>query len=76
MSESIFASTSGAAFLIKLVSDKSVDVVVAGQPAPLIANMTPEAQKLVKLLNSIPIIPPGSSRSRSLRWRKCLPPAI
>jgi len=38
--------------LVKLISDKSVDVVVvaAGQPAPLIANMKPEAQKFIKLL--------------------------
>jgi TRAP-type uncharacterized transport system substrate-binding protein len=37
---------------VKLISDKSVDVVVvaAGQPAPLIANMRPEAQKFIKLL--------------------------
>ena len=42
--------------LVKLVTDKSVDVVVvaAGQPAPLIANMTPEAQKLIKLLKFDP----------------------
>ncbi len=33
--------------LVKLIGDKTVDVVVvaAGQPAPLIANMKPEAQK-------------------------------
>jgi len=38
--------------LVKLIGDKSVDVVVvaAGQPAPLIANMKPEAQKYIKLL--------------------------
>jgi uncharacterized protein len=38
--------------LLKLIGDKSVDVVVvaAGQPAPLISNMKPEAQKYVKLL--------------------------
>lgn len=38
--------------LLKLIGDKSVDVVVvaAGQPAPLIANMKPEAQKFIKLL--------------------------
>ena len=42
--------------LIKLISDKSVDVVVvaAGQPAPLIANMKPEAQKFIKLLKFDP----------------------
>src|SRR4029077_19225458 len=33
--------------LVKLIGDKTIDVVVvaAGQPAPLIANMRPEAQK-------------------------------
>lgn len=42
--------------LVKLISDKSVDVVVvaAGQPAPLIANMKPEAQKFIKLLKFDP----------------------
>ena len=42
--------------LVKLVSDKSVDVVVvaAGQPAPLISNMKPEAQKFIKLLKFDP----------------------
>ena len=42
--------------LIKLITDKSVDVVVvaAGQPAPLIANMKPEAQKFIKLLKFDP----------------------
>ena len=42
--------------LVKLIGDKSVDVVVvaAGQPAPLIANMRPEAQKYIKLLKFDP----------------------
>src|SRR5215212_371743 len=42
--------------LVKLVSDKTIDVVVvaAGQPAPLIANMKPEAQKFIKLLRFDP----------------------
>ena len=42
--------------LVKLVNDKSVDVVVVadGQPAPLIANMKPEAQKYIKLLKFDP----------------------
>jgi TRAP transporter TAXI family solute receptor len=42
--------------LVKLVSDKTVDVVVvaAGQPAPLVANMKPEAQKFIKLLKFDP----------------------
>ena len=42
--------------LVKLISDKSLDVVVvaAGQPAPLIANMKPEAQKFIKLLKFDP----------------------
>jgi len=45
--------------LIKLITDKSVDVVVvaAGQPAPLIANMKPEAQKFIKLLKFDPTHP-------------------
>ena len=42
--------------LVKLIADKTVDVVVvaAGQPAPLIANMKPEAQKFIKLLKFDP----------------------
>jgi len=42
--------------LVKLISDKSVDVVVvaAGQPAPIIANMKPEARKFIKLLKFDP----------------------
>ncbi len=42
--------------LVKLITDKTVDVVVvaAGQPAPLIANMKPEAQKYIKLLKFDP----------------------
>lgn len=42
--------------LVKLITDRSVDVVVvaAGQPAPLIANMKPEAQKFIKLLKFDP----------------------
>ena len=42
--------------LVKLIGDKSVDVVIvaAGQPSPLIANMRPEAQKFIKLLKFDP----------------------
>ena len=45
--------------LVKLISDKSVDVAVvaAGQPAPLVANMKPEAQKLIKFLKFDPDSP-------------------
>ena len=45
--------------LVKLITDKSVDVVViaAGQPSPLIANMKPEAQKFIKLLKFDPAHP-------------------
>jgi uncharacterized protein len=45
--------------LVKLITDKSVDVVVvaAGQPSPLIANMKPEAQKYIKLLKFDPAHP-------------------
>ena len=42
--------------LVKLISDKSIDVAVvaAGQPAPIIAGMKPEAQKFIKLLKFDP----------------------
>jgi TRAP transporter TAXI family solute receptor len=42
--------------LVKLITDKSIDVAVvaAGQPAPIIANMKPEAQKYIKLLKFDP----------------------
>jgi TRAP transporter TAXI family solute receptor len=45
--------------LIKLITDKSIDVAVvaAGQPAPILANMKPEARKLVKLLKFDPSHP-------------------
>jgi TRAP transporter TAXI family solute receptor len=42
--------------LVKLTGDKSIDVVVvvAGQPAKLLADMKPEARQLVKLLKFDP----------------------
>ena len=42
--------------LVKLIGDKSIDVVVvaAGQPAPLVVNMRPEAQKYIKFLKFDP----------------------
>jgi len=45
--------------LIKLITDKSIDVAVvaAGQPAPIIANMKPEAQQYIKLLKFDPSHP-------------------
>jgi TRAP transporter TAXI family solute receptor len=45
--------------LVKLITDKSIDVAVvaAGQPAPIIANMKPEAQKYIKLLKFDPSHP-------------------
>lgn len=53
--------------LIKLVTDRSVDVAVvaAGQPAPIIANMKPEAQKFIKLLKFDPAHP-SSKRALSI----------
>lgn len=47
---------SNAEALAKLVTDKTVDVVVvaAGQPAPLVTGMKPEAQKLIKFLKFDP----------------------
>lgn len=45
--------------LVKLITDKTIDVAVvaAGQPAPIIANMKPEAQKYIKLLKFDPSHP-------------------
>ena len=42
--------------LVKLITDKSIDVVavVAGQPAKLFVDMKPEARKLIKLLKFDP----------------------
>jgi len=42
--------------LVKLISDKSIDVVaiVAGQPAKLLVDMKPEARQLIKLLKVDP----------------------
>ena len=47
---------SNAEALAKLVTDKTVDVAVvaAGQPAPIITGMKPEAQKLIKFLKFDP----------------------
>jgi TRAP transporter TAXI family solute receptor len=49
--------------LVKLITDRSVDVAVvaAGQPAPIIANMKPEAQKFIKLLKFDPAHPSSKS---------------
>jgi len=54
---------SNAEALKKLVTDRSVDVVIvaAGQPAPIIANMKPEAQKLIKFLKFDPAHPTSKS---------------
>jgi TRAP transporter TAXI family solute receptor len=45
--------------LIKLITDRSIDVAVvaAGQPAPIIAGMKPEAQQFIKLLKFDPSHP-------------------
>jgi uncharacterized protein len=45
--------------LVKLITDKSIDVAVvaAGQPAPIVANMKPEAQKYIKFLKFDPTHP-------------------
>ena len=53
--------------LVKLITDKSIDVAVvaAGQPAPIIANMKPEAQKYIKLLKFDPSHP-SSKRPMSI----------
>ena len=58
---------SNAEALVKLITDRSVDVAVvaAGQPAPIIANMKPEAQKFIKLLKFDPSHP-SSKRALSV----------
>ena len=45
--------------LVKLITDRTIDVAVvaAGQPAPIIANMKPEAQKFIKFLKFDPSHP-------------------
>ncbi|MBL8521489.1 MAG: C4-dicarboxylate ABC transporter substrate-binding protein [Betaproteobacteria bacterium] len=52
--QAVFATAEEA--LVRLITDKSIDVVavVGAQPAPLIANMKPEAQKFIKLLKFDP----------------------
>ncbi len=52
--------------LVKLVTDKTVDVVaiVAGQPAPLLANMKPEARQYIKLLGLDPASAAGRAAAR------------
>ena len=54
--------------LVKLISDKSVDVVVvvAGQPAKLLVDMKPEARKLIKLLKFDPDNPASAGRAEDL----------
>jgi len=49
--------------LVKLIGDKTIDVVVvvAGQPAKLLVDMKPEARQLVKLLKFDPNDPAGKA---------------
>lgn len=49
--------------LVKLTGDKSIDVVVvvAGQPAKLLADMKPEARSLIKLLKFDRLQPAGEA---------------
>ena len=53
--------------LVKLVSDKSLDVViaVAGQPAKLLTEMKPEARSLIKLLKIDPNHPATKAALRT-----------
>jgi TRAP-type uncharacterized transport system substrate-binding protein len=59
--------------LVKLVTDRSVDVVaiVAGQPAALLADMKPEARQYIKLLR----VDPGHAASRAAA-RRHLPATV
>ena len=52
----VITASDGPEALAKLVTDKSIDVAVvaAGQPAPIITGMKPEAQKLIKFLKFDP----------------------
>ena len=54
--------------LVKLVGDKTLDVVVvvAGQPAKLLVDMKPEARKLIKLLKFDPANPAERGRAEDL----------
>ncbi len=56
MSEGSATYLSNEEALVKLITDKTIDVVavVAGQPAKLLADMKPEARQLVKLLKFDP----------------------
>ena len=53
--------------LIKLTGDRSLDVVVivAGQPAKLLADMKPEARQLIKLLKFDPAHPTSQAALKS-----------
>ena len=53
--------------LVKLATDKSIDVVaiVAGQPAKLLANMKPEARQYIKLLKVDPKHAAGAAALRA-----------
>ena len=53
--------------LVKLVTDKTIDVVVvvAGQPAKLLTDMKPEARALIKLLKLDPKHPASQSALKS-----------
>jgi TRAP transporter TAXI family solute receptor len=53
--------------LVKLTGDKSIDVVVvvAGQPAKLLADMKPEARALIKLLKFDPQQPSSKTALRT-----------
>jgi TRAP transporter TAXI family solute receptor len=57
--EEVVQTQSNEDALLRLTTDKSVDVVVivAGQPARLLADMKPEAKKLVRLLKVDPNVP-------------------
>ncbi len=52
--------------LVRLVTDRTVDVVaiVAGQPAPLLVNMKPEARQYIKLLALDPASAAGRAAAR------------
>ena len=71
MPEAQASYLSNAEALVKLVTDKTIDVAVvaAGQPAPIVTGMKPEAQKLIKFLKFDPEPSVEQAGAQGLRAR-------
>ena len=61
--------------LLKLITDKSVDVVaiVAGQPAKLFTDMKPEVRQFIKMLKFDANHPAGKAALKTYSRRRCAP---